>query len=503
MTPIERLRALARDTRAQYGTETAAGGEPAYPAWVDDVAAVCDELERLRASGPCAHVWEGRPIDGSTSANVPSVAVCRECGQRGGETVLAAPTPPAAAPLGSMNSPHTSPGGPGQPVPMPASAAVNQSLTTEQPSLMDVRHLWDEATEATGGDGLEAMQHFARLVLARYGAQPAAPHSDLERARQGLPPYNPSMPTEQDWQRITENGRKAWGGAQAAASAEPVARATVYMRDGRRQVLICELGTAGAAALTIGEHDLYAAPVAAQAQPDYPGATVADRLDAMADDCAPGSQRAADLRAAATVWRKHLAGPAAQPKRRPYNTNGSLSEYGIFPECDAAPAAEAPAKGADVVLPHPLGIVDPNPTAPRVYTVQDLANYAREAVLADRQQRGGDVIDDMRAAVRFAPSSAYWSERLREFFGPDAREGIDALEKQLRKARAALAAQKADDARDAERYRWLRRNVGAERTNGGKGPVSVYLLWRPPASDSVAAETDAAIDAAMSKEGKQ
>ena len=88
----------------------------------------------------------------------------------------------------------------------------------------------------------------------------------------------------------------------------------------------------------------YAAPVAAQAQPDYPGATVADRLDAMADDCAPGSQRAADLRAAATVWRKHLAGPAAQPKRRPYNASGSLSEYGIFPECDAAPvAAQAPA----------------------------------------------------------------------------------------------------------------------------------------------------------------
>jgi len=57
---------------------------------------------------------------------------------------------------------------------------------------------------------------------------------------------------------------------------------------------------------------------------------------------------------------------------------------------------------------------------------------ASEAV---RGQRGWDVIDDMRAAVRFAPSSAYWSERLREFFGPDAREGIDALEKQLRDAR--------------------------------------------------------------------
>jgi hypothetical protein len=32
----------------------------------------------------------------------------------------------------------------------------------------------------------------------------------------------------------------------------------------------------------------------------------------------------------------------AQPKRRPYNASASLSEYGIFPECDAAPAAQAP-----------------------------------------------------------------------------------------------------------------------------------------------------------------
>lgn len=38
------------------------------------------------------------------------------------------------------------------------------------------------------------------------------------------------------------------------------------------------------------------------------------------------------------------------------------------------------------------------------------------------------VTDDMRHAVRFAPSSAYWSQRLREIFGPDARDGIDALE---------------------------------------------------------------------------
>jgi len=36
----------------------------------------------------------------------------------------------------------------------------------------------------------------------------------------------------------------------------------------------------------------------------------------------------------------------AQPKRRPYNASASLSEYGVFPECDAAPAAEDSANGA-------------------------------------------------------------------------------------------------------------------------------------------------------------
>lgn len=43
----------------------------------------------------------------------------------------------------------------------------------------------------------------------------------------------------------------------------------------------------------------------------------------------------------------------------------------------------------------------------------------------------------MACAVRWAPSSAYWSDQLRMYFGEDARKGIDALEKQLRDALAA------------------------------------------------------------------
>lgn len=63
---------------------------------------------------------------------------------------------------------------------------------------------------------------------------------------------------------------------------------------------------------------------------------------------------------------------------------------------------------------------------------QALMDYARTAVEADRQQRESIVTDDMRSAIRFAPFSAYWSDVLRDIFGPDAREGIDALERRLR-----------------------------------------------------------------------
>ena len=58
--------------------------------------------------------------------------------------------------------------------------------------------------------------------------------------------------------------------------------------------------------------------------------------------------------------------------------------------------------------------------------------YIYAAIEAER----ASITEDMKSAVRWAPSSAHWSERLREFFGPDAREGITALERQLREAQA-------------------------------------------------------------------
>ncbi|MFY3130691.1 hypothetical protein ACOTF1_06650 [Achromobacter ruhlandii] len=48
--PMQRLNALAAEALAQYHAETHAGGEPVYPAWVDDVAAVAEELARTQAT---------------------------------------------------------------------------------------------------------------------------------------------------------------------------------------------------------------------------------------------------------------------------------------------------------------------------------------------------------------------------------------------------------------------------------------------------------------------
>lgn len=44
-----------------------------------------------------------------------------------------------------------------------------------------------------------------------------------------------------------------------------------------------------------------------------------------------------------------------------------------------------------------------------------------------------DAITDIRHAVRWAPSSAHWSERLRHHLGDDARDGITRLEQELRR----------------------------------------------------------------------
>jgi hypothetical protein len=109
-----------------------------------------------------------------------------------------------------------------------------------------------------------------------------------------------------------------------------------------------------------------------------------------------------------------------------------------------------------------------------------------------------DVKVDLDALERVTNSALTWDFiSLSAFFVAANPAAVLELVRRLREAESELAACR----EDAEQYRWLRRNVGVERTCGGKGPISIYLLIKPPASDSISIETDAAIRAARAKEG--
>lgn len=45
MVQIERLRAMARQAVMEYQAALAAGGEPSYPQWADDILVVCEHAE--------------------------------------------------------------------------------------------------------------------------------------------------------------------------------------------------------------------------------------------------------------------------------------------------------------------------------------------------------------------------------------------------------------------------------------------------------------------------
>ncbi len=90
-------------------------------------------------------------------------------------------------------------------------------------------------------------------------------------------------------------------------------------------------------------------------------------------------------------------------------------------------------------------------TDPSNMDAVNMAAVARAALTAaPGVQTEPSASEDMRNAVRFAAGSAYWSAELVRFFGPNARDGINALEQQLRDAlaqvrdlEAALSAQPA------------------------------------------------------------
>lgn len=81
-----------------------------------------------------------------------------------------------------------------------------------------------------------------------------------------------------------------------------------------------------------------------------------------------------------------------------------------------------------------FGWTDCGPDAEGAVALYESPQVAEDC---DREPVAGMVTDDMRNAVRWAASSAYWSVKLVEFFGPNARDGIAAIERQLRDALAA------------------------------------------------------------------
>ena len=65
----------------------------------------------------------------------------------------------------------------------------------------------------------------------------------------------------------------------------------------------------------------------------------------------------------------------AQPKRRPYNASASLSEYGVFPECDAAPVAQ------------PAAIAEPSDEEAAKFADQYGMYYDQDASIAGAHAR--------------------------------------------------------------------------------------------------------------------
>lgn len=63
-----------------------------------------------------------------------------------------------------------------------------------------------------------------------------------------------------------------------------------------------------------------------------------------------------------------------------------------------------------------------------------LRDYAQQR--DDLRKERDALLENGKQAVRWAPSSAHWSNELKRLFGEDARDGIDVLEAQLRAAQA-------------------------------------------------------------------
>lgn len=99
-------------------------------------------------------------------------------------------------------------------------------------------------------------------------------------------------------------------------------------------------------------------------------------------------------------------------------------------------------------------IVDPETGLPSQANADYIA-ACNPTALRTMLDRLKDIEQNGAQAVRWAPSSAHWSSELRRLFGADARDGISALEQQLRDAKA-----------ENERLRDALEAVVAYRTGG-------------------------------------
>jgi len=117
----------------------------------------------------------------------------------------------------------------------------------------------------------------------------------------------------------------------------------------------------------------------------------------------------------------------AQPKRRPYNASASLSEYGIFPECDAQDAIEAAMSA--VLAESGAGVYYMNPPdGGGVLASEQVRRMAEDAAryrwLRDRPEQAESALIDV----------AVWSNDFGEAIrGNDLDAAIDAAIAQRRK----------------------------------------------------------------------
>lgn len=133
----------------------------------------------------------------------------------------------------------------------------------------------------------------------------------------------------------------------------------------------------------------------------------------------------------------------ARPKRRPYNASGSLSEYGVFPECDAQPL--------DTATPPPEAVVE---AVARAICVACEENPDHEGDARGNDFRWQDYRDAALAAISAidaqpaAVDEAMVKRFLEAFQNTPGDEAIGADEKVARRWLTAALSQPAEQRAD-------------------------------------------------------